>query len=162
MLNSQKEKIFLTDLKYFHFFEDMILAFAVMKCFLSFLTFVIPVSYHQNMKLIKLFWFLWNWLHSLNYCTKFQAAELYDYNIFLISTTCGDFWRKFDITILVHPYTTGIKPDYFMILHQFSLSKPCSFYWGLLQWSNPDLITSSWIPSFAYASDLFYWMVNLC
>ena len=139
----------------------MILAFAIKKCFPSFLTFVIPVSYHQNLKLIKLFWFLCNWLHSLNYCTKFQTAELYDYNIFLISTTCGDFWRKFDITILVHPYTTGIKPD-FMILHQLPLSKPCSFYWGLLEWSNPDLITSSWIPSFDSAIIFLIWPLFRC
>ena len=137
----------------------MILAFAIMKCFPSFLTFVIPVSYHQNLKLIKLFWFLCNWLHSLNYCTKFQTAELYDYNIFLISTTCGDFWRKFDITILVHPYTTGIKPD-FRILHQLPLTKLCCITWGLLELNKPDLSFTYWQNSFGLMAPNLIWAWN--
>jgi hypothetical protein len=33
----------------------MNLAFAIMKYFPSFITFIIPVSYHQNLKSIKLF-----------------------------------------------------------------------------------------------------------
>ena len=43
-----------TDFKLFSLFEDMALAFAIMKCFPTLLTFIIPVVYHQNLKLIKL------------------------------------------------------------------------------------------------------------
>ena len=128
----------------------MILAFAKLNCFPSFLTFIIPVSYHKNLKLIKLC------LISVKLTTLSQllyqvpdCSRVIRLHLFLIATTYGDFWRKFDTTILVHLYTTGIKPN-FLILHQFLLSKPCSFYWGLLESSNPDLIVSSWIPSFAY------------
>ena len=140
----KEDKIVSTDFKLFSLFEDMILAFAIMKCFPTLLTFIIPVVYHQNLKLIKLVWFIWNWLHSfqLMYC-----AELYDYNIFLISTTLGDFWRKFDITILFHPYTTCIKPD-FRILHQLPLTKLCCITWGLLELSKPDLSFAYWQISF--------------
>ena len=126
----------------------MILAFAKLNCFPSFLTFIIPVSYHKNLKLIKLC------LISVKLTTLSQllyqvpdCSRVIWLHLFLIATTYGDFWRKFDTTILVHLYTTGIKPN-FLILHQFLLSKPCSFYWGLLESSNPDLIVSSWIPSF--------------
>ena len=84
------------------------------------------------------------------------CAELYDYNIFLISTTLGDFWRKFDITILVHPYTTSIKP-YFRILHQLPLSKLCCITWGLLELSKPDLSFTYWQISSGQASNCFIW-----
>ena len=84
------------------------------------------------------------------------CAELNDYNIFLISTTLGDFWRKFDITILVHPYTTSIKP-YFRILHQLPLSKLCCITWGLLELSKPDLSFTYWQISSGQASICFIW-----
>ena len=145
---TKTQNIFLHISNYFYFFEDMILAFAKLNCFPSFLTFIIPVSYHKNLKLIKLC------LISVKLTTLSQllyqvpdCSRVIWLHLFLIATTYGDFWRKFDTTILVHLYTTGIKPN-FLILHQFLLSKPCSFYWGLLESSNPDLIVSSWIPSF--------------
>ena len=50
----KKDKIIFTDFKLFSLFEDMILAFAIMKCFSTLLTFITPVVYHQNLKLIKL------------------------------------------------------------------------------------------------------------
>ena len=126
----------------------MILAFAKLNCFPLFLTFIIPVSYHKNLKSIKLC------LISVKLTTLSQllyqvpdCSRVIRLHLFLIATTYGDFWRKFDTTILVYLYTTSIKPN-LLILHQFLLSKPCSFYWGLLESSNPDLIVSSWIPSF--------------
>ena len=54
LMNSQKRQNILSDFKLFSFFEDMTLAFAIMKCFPTLLTFIIPVVYHQNLKLIKL------------------------------------------------------------------------------------------------------------
>ena len=145
---NKTQNIFLHISNYFYFFEDMILAFAKLNCFPLFLTFIIPVSYHKNLKSIKLC------LISVKLTTLSQllyqvpdCSRVIRLHLFLIATTYGDFWRKFDTTILVHLYTTGIKPN-FLILHQFLLSKPCSFYWGLLESSNPDLIVSSWIPSF--------------
>ena len=85
-----------------------------------------------------------------NKCLKYNISSLntlYDYNILLISTTLGDFWRKFDITILVHPYTTSIKPD-FRILHQLPLTKLDRITWGLLELSKPDLSFTYWQMSF--------------
>ena len=148
----KKTKYFLQISNCFHFFEDMILAFAIKKCFPSFSTFMIPVSYHQNLKLIKLC------LMSVKLTTLFQllyqTAELYDYNIFSISTILGDFWRKFDITILHHPYTTSIKPD-FRILHQLPLTKLSCISWGLLKLSKPDLSFTYWQISFVRIYNFF-------
>ena len=54
LMNSQKDKMIFTNFKLFSLFEDMALAFAIMKYFLTLLTFIIPVVYHQNLKLIKI------------------------------------------------------------------------------------------------------------
>ena len=74
-VNSQKDKIIFTDFKLFSLFEDMILAFSIMKCFPTLLTFIIPVVYHQNLKLIKLCLISVKLITLFfQYCTKSQSA----------------------------------------------------------------------------------------
>ena len=71
----KKTKYFLQISNYFHFFEDMIPAFAIIKCFPSFLTFIISLSYHQNLKLIKLCLISVKLITLFfQYCTKSQSA----------------------------------------------------------------------------------------